>query len=168
MLGALLGTPLGVLVNSHVSTAAFGPALGVCVAAIGALVYLRERQPATRPPGGRSLVAVIGFGVAVASGLFGLGGPLLSVPLMIITGTPMLTALAAAQVQSIAIAGTGTIGYLLQGTISWPFAILVGVPELIGVLIGWKIAHNLPTHRLRYGLAIAIAVLGPILAIHSA
>lgn len=170
---AILGTPLGVLANSHVSKAVFGVLLGVCVIAIGLLVYLRERrldtggEGAHRPPS-QALVAVIGIGVAALSGLFGLGGPLLSVPLMLTAGVPMLAALGAAQAQSIAIAGTGSVGYLIQGAISWPLALVVGVPELIGVLLGWRLAHSLPVHRLRYGLAAALVVLGPWLILHSA
>lgn len=173
ILTALLGTPLGVLANSQVSKAVFGALLGVCVIAIGLLVYLRERrleagrEEAHSPPP-QALVAVIGLGVAALSGLFGLGGPLLSVPLMLTAGVPMLAALGAAQAQSIVIAGTGSIGYLLQGAISWPLALVVGVPELIGVLVGWRLAHSLPTHRLRYGLAAALVVLGPWLILHKA
>lgn len=170
---AVLGTPLGVLANAHVSKAVFGALLGVCVIAIGLLVYLRERrldprrEEAARPPS-QAVVAVIGLGVAAVSGLFGLGGPLLSVPLLLTAGVPMLAALAAAQAQSIVIAGTGSIGYLLQGAISWPLAAVVGVPELVGVLLGWRLAHSLPTHRLRYGLAAVLVLLGPYLIVHSA
>jgi uncharacterized protein len=173
ILTAVVGTPLGVFANSHVSKPVFGALLGVCVIAIGVLVYLRERrldtgrEEARRPPP-QALVAVIGFGVAAVSGLFGLGGPLLSVPLMLTAGVPMLGALGAAQAQSIVIAGTGTIGYLLQDAISWRLALVVGVPELIGVLLGWRLAHSLPIHRLRYGLAAVLVLLGPWLILHSA
>lgn len=38
---AVVGTPLGVLANSHISGPAFGTLLGVCVIAVGALLYAR-------------------------------------------------------------------------------------------------------------------------------
>lgn len=165
---ALLGTPLGVLLNGRLSHEAFGALLGVCVAAIGLLLYHRERhlaaRPATAPLPSPATVAAIGLAVALASGVFGLGGPLLCVPLLVSAGVPMLPALGAAQAQSIVIAATGTVGYAAQGAISWPLALLVGLPELVGVAIGWRLAHSLPTHRLRLALAAALVAIGVYLA----
>ena len=69
---------------------------------------------------------------------------MLAVPLFVALGVPVLSALAAAQVQSIVIAGVGSLGYLAAGTIDWPLAVLVGVPELAGVLLGWRIARAVP------------------------
>jgi uncharacterized membrane protein YfcA len=44
LVAAVIGTPAGVLVNAGVSSGAFGALLGLCVAAIGVLVLLRERR----------------------------------------------------------------------------------------------------------------------------
>jgi uncharacterized membrane protein YfcA len=64
------------------------------------------------------------------------------------------------------IAGTGTVGYLTQGAVNWPLAVLVGVPELAGVLIGWAIARALPTRALTYALVTVLFGLSPYLALH--
>lgn len=164
---AVVGTPLGVLANGAVSGRGFGILLGAVVAATGALVLVRDRRPV--PPAGRPSSAVVvasGAAVAVASGLFGIGGPMLAVPLLVVWGTPVLDALGAAQVQSIVIAVVGTAGYAAKGAIDWPLAVAVGVPELVGVLIGWRVAHAVPTHRLRQALAAALICLAPYLALH--
>jgi len=177
---AVVGTPLGVLVNAHVSGAAFGILLGVCVAGIGALLYLRERQRRAplesdthpRPPERHippaAAVLPLGLVVALVSGLFGLGGQLLSVPLLITIGAPMLPALGAAQAQSIVIAGVGTIGYALRGAIAWPLVLVIGVPLLAGALAGWRIAHAVPAERLRSVLAAALIAVGAYLIVHNA
>jgi uncharacterized protein len=181
---AVVGTPLGVLVNAHVSGGAFGILLGVCVAAIGALLYLRERQrrgarttasptvaPATAardPMPAARVVLPLGLAVALVSGLFGLGGQLLSVPLLITIGAPMLPALGAAQAQSIVIAGVGTIGYALRGAIAWPLVLVIGVPLLAGALAGWRIAHAVAAERLRSVLAVALVAVGAYLIVHNA
>jgi short-chain fatty acids transporter len=34
-----------------------------------------------------------------------------------------------------------TTGYLAQGNVSFPLAVLVGTPLLVGVVAGWKVAH---------------------------
>jgi uncharacterized membrane protein YfcA len=169
---AVVGTPLGVLANARVSGPLFGALLGVCVMAVGALLYVRVRRPGpvSDPPSSlpRGRLPGIGAAVAVVSGLFGLGGPLLSVPLLIAAGVPMLTALAAAQAQSVVIAGVGSIGYAAQGNVSWSLALLVGVPQLAGVVVGWRLAHALPTDRLRVVLAGALMVVGPYLILRNA
>ena len=182
MAAAVVGTPLGVLVNAHISGAAFGILLGVCVGAIGVLLYLRDRNrngnsnrgrgrastPATAGVPAARMVLPIGFAVAIVSGLFGLGGQLLSVPLLLAIGAAMLPSLGAAQAQSIVIAGVGTIGYALRGAIAWPLVPVVGVPLLVGALVGWRIANVVPTERLRSLLALALIVTGAYLIAHNA
>ncbi|MGA8115024.1 MAG: sulfite exporter TauE/SafE family protein [Actinocatenispora sp.] len=165
---AVVGTPIGVAVNTMVSQRVFGLVLAVLVTGVAVLVWQRERRgPAARRSHPRApLVAGLGFAVAVAAGVVGIGGPMLTVPLLLVCGVPVLESLAAAQVQSIVIAGVGTIGYLVHGDIDWPLAVLVGVPELAGVLLGWRIAHALPTRRLRYALIITLFALAPYLALH--
>lgn len=170
---AIPGAPAGALLNSAISRSAFSILLGVLVAAIGVLVWVRSRDSARvagaateQPPLRPRLVIVIGFAVAVVSGLFGLGGPLLSVPLLIAAGVPVLPAIAAAQAQSVVIATAGSIGYLARGAISWPLALAVTVPQLVGVLIGWRIARRVPTHLLMRTLAVVLVALGPYLALH--
>ena len=49
------------------------------------------------------------------------------------------------QVQTIAIATVGLLVYLAHGAISWPLVLAVGIPELLGVLLGWKLARTVPT-----------------------
>jgi hypothetical protein len=165
---ALLGTPIGVLINSGVSKQAFGLVLGVFVAGVAVLVWYRERRPgdeaAKHPP--VAVVAGLGLGVSAAAGLVGIGGPMLTVPLLVALGVPVLESLASAQAQSVVIAATGTLGYLANGSIDWPLAALVGIPELAGVLLGWKIAQVLPTRTLKRALIVALFALAPYLALH--
>ncbi|WIX77819.1 sulfite exporter TauE/SafE family protein [Amycolatopsis carbonis] len=182
---AMVGTPVGVLLNSLVSARWFGVVLGVFAVVVAALVVLRrpvekrERSMGLMPPEGRELsagsmpgrepsaglVLGIGAGVAVAAGLVGVGGPMLTVPVLVVVGLPMLEALAAAQVQSVVIATAGAVGYLANGAVDWRLAAVVGVPELAGVLIGWKIAHALPTKKLRIALVVALLAVAPYLVL---
>lgn len=167
---ALAGTPLGVLINTGVSERIFGLVLGIFVALVAALVCYREwRRPAsTRAHPPAPLLAGLGFAVAVAAGIVGIGGPMLTVPLLVVLGVPVLESLASAQAQSIVIAGAGTIGYLATESVNWPLAALVGIPELAGVLLGWKIARALPARGLKYALVITLVALAPYLALHGA
>lgn len=164
---AVIGAPIGVLVNGLVSGRAFGILLGFFVTVVAVLVWVRDRRAHAEPATtGTATLAVLGAAVAVASGLFGVGGPMLTVPLLVCLGVPVLSALAAAQAQSVVIATAGTIGYVVQGDIDWSLALLVGLPEVCGVLIGWKIARSVPTRSLKYALVTALLVVAPYLAFH--
>ncbi len=164
---AVIGTPLGVVINGTVSSRAFGILLGGFVAGVAALVLYRDHHSGTPHHQPRTAaIAAVGFCVATASGLVGVGGPLLAVPLLVALGLPVLSALAAAQAQSVVIASVGTLGYLAAGAIDWPLAAVVGIPELAGVLVGWKIARALPTRTLTYLLITSLFALAPYLALH--
>jgi hypothetical protein len=169
---AVVGTPLGVLANSVVSARQFGVLLGGFCAVMAVIVWRRHRGggagAAEDGEHGRAVLGAAGGGVAVVSGMFGLGGPMVAVPLLATLRVPLLPALASAQAQSVVVASVGSLAYAAAGQVSWPLAILVGVPELTGVLIGWKIARSVPTAHLRYALLGALVLLAPYLALHPA
>lgn len=164
---ALVGTPPGVVVNGYVSSRWFGILLAAFSVTVAALVWLRGRASTTqsRPGPGPAVLAGLGLAVGLAGGLLGLGGPLLTVPLLIALGVPTLAALAAAQAQSVVIATVGTVGYALAGRVDWGLVALIGLPELAGVLLGWRIARALPTRTLRLILIAALLGLAPYLAL---
>lgn len=165
---ALVATPIGVVVNTVVSAHVFGLLLAMFAVTVAALLWWRRRvvAPQHAHPGA-FVVAGTGFVVAVAAGIVGVGGPMLTVPLLVVLGVPVLEALAAAQAQSVVIAGAGTVGYLVHGAIDWRLAVLIGVPELAGVVLGWRIAHAVPTQKLTYALVAALVAVAPYLALHS-
>lgn len=164
---ALVGIWVGVIVGTVVSKHTFAVVLGGVLLATAGLVWYRARRPQAvlldRAP--TTLVAVIGVAVSAVSGIVGIGGPMLTVPLLAALGLPMLRSLACAQAQSVVIATAGTVGYLAHGTIEWLLAALVGLPELAGVLVGWKIAHALPTRALRNALITTLCVLAVYLVV---
>lgn len=172
---ALLGIPVGIWINTHVARNGFGLLLGLLTAAIGVLVLYRQWRgggvaPPTEAGGARPALsntkaALIGSCVAAAGALFGIGGPMLCVPLLVASGVPMLPALAAAQAQSVVGSGLGTIGYAVQGAIDWPLAVFIALPQMLGVVAGWKIAHAVPARVLAYALASALIGLAPYLAL---
>ena len=80
----------------------------------------------------------MGFG----SGLTGVGGPVLSVPLMVILGFTPLTSIATSQVIQITAATSGSISYFANGFVDLHMAFLVTAAELVGVVAGARLAHS--------------------------
>ncbi|MGO3326842.1 sulfite exporter TauE/SafE family protein [Gordonia sp. (in: high G+C Gram-positive bacteria)] len=165
---AAVGTPVGVVINAYVSERVFGIVLAILVTAAAALIWVRDRHDGGEGAGHHPPTTVIiglGLAVAVLSGIIGIGGPMLAVPALIACGVPVLESLAASQVQSIVIAVVGSVGYATQGNVDWVLAVLIGVPELAGVFVGWRIAHALPTRVLKIMLVVALLALAPYLAL---
>lgn len=168
VVGALAGAHL----NTYVSRQLFGMLLGGFAALVGLLLLYRERYRLGSVGGvdvsrtsGRLALGGLGLALGVSSGLIGVGGPVLAVPALVVVGVPMLLAVGVAQVQSIFIAAFATTGYLVQGNVSLPFVALVGVPQLVGVVVGWRIAHLVDPERLKVALGCVLVVVGIYLAV---
>lgn len=171
-LTGLAGALVGVRLNAFIDESTFSILLGVFVSLTGILVFYRTRYGSdgddfdVMTPGGTLGVAGIGAFVGISGGLLGVGGPVLAVPLLVAIGVPMLIAVGVAQVQSVFVAAFATAGYLAQNAVSWPLAVAIGIPELLGVVAGWKIAQSIDSKILTRVLAIVLLVLGPYIAIH--
>ena len=182
VVGALAGTRLNLLASEFV----FALLLSAFVAAIGLSIVYREvvgvrsvehsdvaashldvvvgRLDA--PAGQRwTILAGVGFAIGVAGGMLGVGGPVIAVPILVVLGVPMLIALAVAQAQSVFLSGFATVGYLSVGAVSWPVAALVGVPQVIGVVIGWRVAHLVDAGWLRIALGCVLVIVAPLIAL---
>jgi uncharacterized membrane protein YfcA len=106
---------------------------------------------------------LIGIGLVsgVFSALFGVGGGIVIVPLLVLglrfgqrlaTGT----SLAAILVSSVA----GAITYAFHGDVKPGAAALVGIPAVVGVLAGTSLQQRIPVDRLVYGFALVLAAVG--------
>lgn len=168
IVGALIGTRLNLLVGD----ALFGYLLSAFL--IGAAGLIAYREWVGIEPGGlldesrlyrRVLLGGTGGSIGVLGGLLGVGGPVVAVPALVGLGMPMLRALAVAQVQSIFLSLFAAIGYGAVGAIDPMFALLVGLPQLIGVLLGWRLAHRVPARQLRIALAGILIIVGGMTAL---
>lgn len=169
---SVLGALAGAYVNALVPRAVFGGLLGGVAMLVGGVILYRVRRGFSPvydleigTSTGRAVLGVLGFGLGVASGLLGIGGPVLAVPALVLVGVPMLLAVGVAQVQSIFIAAFATAGYALQGAVLLPLAVVVGVPLLLGVVVGWKVAHVVDPNRLKGALGVVLLGVGPYLAL---
>jgi uncharacterized membrane protein YfcA len=105
------------------------------------------------------LVAVGGI-AGFGSGLTGVGGPALSVPLMVLFGFPALASIGASQVLQIVAAISGTLGNLRFGSIDFEIAAIATLLEIAGVMVGVRLAHAVDAALLRKGVAVLCLVVG--------
>jgi len=170
--GAAVSGFFGAWLNSRLHA----PQLAVILAGliIFAGVYtLRSWHGSARPPFEKRkrpqqvLLAGIGAVAGFGSGLTGVGGPALSVPIMVLFGFPALPAIGVSQPIQILAAISGTIGNLKYGAINYAIALPITVSEIAGVMLGVHIVHSINAQVLRRFVAVLCIVVGTGLMVHA-
>ncbi len=103
----------------------------------------------------------LGLVAGVMSGLFGVGGGILFVPLLIALGLGQVEAAATSLLAIIPTAAVGAMRQSRYGNLRVRPALVIGVASIVGVEVGVRIATSVPEHVLRrlFGvLLIAVAV----------
>jgi len=123
----------------------------------------RDAMSSRRRFGGVPLLAAVGVIAGFGSGFTGVGGPALSVPLMLLGGYPPLAAVGSGQVLQVAAALSGTIGNLKYGTIDIKLASLISVVEVSGVFLGVRFAHRAREPLMKRLVAALCVIVGSLL-----
>lgn len=142
----------------------------IIFAGVYTLATLRGLQrPAlqARPQVQQGLLLGIGAAAGFGSGLTGVGGPALSVPMMVLSGFPVLTSIATSQAIQIIAAASGTLGNLQFGTINFGVASVVTVLEIAGVFLGTRIVHAINADTLRKFVAVLCIAVGAYLIVRT-
>jgi uncharacterized protein len=139
--------------------------LAVLIVLAGVYTVVGGRAATSTPfagqPGRRRVVlftigALTGFG----SGLTGVGGPALAVPMMVLLGFPAIVAVGASQVVQIVAAVSGSLGHLGEGTIDFTLAAWLTGFEVAGVVGGVALAHRIDARTLRLGVGLLCVAVG--------
>lgn len=163
--GALVFAFVGAFANSLIDAQPLSiiVALLIVFSGVYTLKSLRSlNNPVFSDRPNLQFAALVGIGafVGFGSGLSGAGGPLLSVPLMLVLGFPPLVTIGAGQVIQILASVSATLGNLKYGSIDFGIVGLLMVFEVIGVLIGAKIVHMVQQMLIRRFVAWLCIVVG--------
>jgi len=106
-----------------------------------------------RPPA--LLLAVIGVGAGVLSGLFGVGGGIILVPaLALLAGMAQQRASATSLAAIVPIAAVGAFVFGRSASVDLPAALVLAAGSLVGVQAGTWLMPRVGDERLRIGFAI--------------
>ncbi|HEY5059005.1 MAG TPA: sulfite exporter TauE/SafE family protein [Gaiellaceae bacterium] len=107
-------------------------------------------------------LVLIGLVAGFFSALFGVGGGIVIVPLLLLVAGWQLRPAAATSLAAIGITATaGVIVYVAHGEVRPVYAALVGFPAAAGALGGTALQQRLPVRTLSFlfaGLLVAIAI----------
>lgn len=164
--GAVLFSYLGAMANARVEARLLALIIALLIVFAGVYILLPARrgganQHAFRDEKHPALLLGVGAVSGFGSGLSGAGGPLFSVPLMLVLGFAPLASIGASQVLQIVAAVFGTIGNLQFGSVDFVTAAWITVFELAGVIAGSYAAHAISVtalRRLAAGLCIVVGV----------
>ena len=111
-------------------------------------------------------LVLIGVVAGFFSALFGVGGGIVVVPLLILAARylerpAMATSLAAIGITALA----GTIRYAFEGVIEVKYAALVGIPAAFGAVAGAQIQQRANLRALRLGFAALLVVVAVVLLV---
>jgi uncharacterized membrane protein YfcA len=166
---ALLGTQIGTRTAVGLSVARFEQILaGTLLLAVAGIVYrqrTRESDPGESAVGWRRWPTALPVGVGslligVVAGITGIGGPALTVPLLLVVGIAPITAIGAGLASGVLITVAAVAGHALQGNPpALVPALVVGVPYVSAQVLGWKYVHAVSDRTVAYTIA-AVALLG--------
>ncbi len=107
-------------------------------------------------------LAAIGLAAGFFSALFGVGGGIVIVPLLLIVARWELRSATATSLAAIGITATaGVVTYVAHGDVRPVYAALVGVPAAVGAAGGASLQQRLPVRTLSLlfaALLVAIAI----------
>lgn len=113
-----------------------------------------------RPPAG-TVVKGLGLGLlaGVMSGLFGIGGGAVLVPLLVLVlKMPQHTAHATSLAAIILTAVSGTFAFAAEGEVAYRAGLLIAGGAIVGALAGASLMHRLSPRRLRQAFALLLLV----------
>jgi hypothetical protein len=149
--GSVLGAPLG----AYLSAILPGPALALGFAAFLAFNAWRmagapvQEEAARRAPPVAPTVA-LGLGVGALSGLFGVGGGLIFVPVQVRSfGIPIKRAVANSLAAIVLTGLAGVIGHFALGHVAWREGLVLVAGGMLGVQLGTRLLAKIPAARLK-------------------
>jgi uncharacterized membrane protein YfcA len=159
----LAGTVPGVIIGAVIRVEwlsgqqAFYIAAATVLAALGAMLLIRQPGPSDRPLN-TALITPIAAGVGVVGGVYGIGGGSFLVPVLILGGYTAYSVAPAALLSTLAASIVGVITFVILGvtadrspeiTPAWGIGTAAGIGGIVGAYLGASIQSRIPEPTLR-------------------
>jgi len=106
-------------------------------------------------------LVLIGLAAGFFSALFGVGGGVVIVPLLVLgLRFPQRSATGTSLAAILVVALAGAVAYGVRGEVHWGHAALVGLPAALGAIGGATLQQRLPLRALAFAFAGLLVVVG--------
>lgn len=165
ILGSFGGTMIAANVSGVTVVLVFVVFLLYSAWRLAGLTHASRNRELTPLPGAASMTAK-GAGIGVLSALVGVGGGVLSVPVLT-AHLPMQRAVGTGAALAVPLSLAGMAGYMLLtpppecaancvGYVYWPGALLTAVPAVLMAPVGARVAHTMPVLTLKRVFAVLL------------
>lgn len=160
--GSLAGGPFGARLGVWLPEIVVAALFAAFLLFTGVTAFVRPPAVAGTPKRrhGWPILVAAGILVGLGSGLTGVGGPAILVPLLLFLEVPAGMAVGISQPNQIAASAGGALGHLLFGHVDVPLAGLLSVVTGCGVAAGAIVHRSVPAGTLRKIVGAACVVLG--------
>ncbi|WP_252580300.1 sulfite exporter TauE/SafE family protein [Legionella lytica] len=166
--GLIAGTISGSVLAAKIPNAWLKIFFGVFLLFVALkMLFDKPKEQSTSFPK-QSIIFLICFFIGLTSGLLGVGGGILIVPLMTHYGIPARKIAGISNSCAFTIALIGTITFIIIGLretaaipytlgyVYWPAILLVGATSSMFAPIGTRLHYKLPVHQLKYGFILLL------------
>ncbi|GAB4066151.1 hypothetical protein GCM10028777_17890 [Angustibacter speluncae] len=176
-LGTLPGVLLGEVVSRALPTWVLQVLIGLAVLVAGLVLLRRARRPVpavdehddparAQVPPARTLAA--GGLSGVAGVVVGVGGPLVTTPLLVASGVALGPAVGAGLANNVVVAAAGSATLLARVDLDAAVLAVATVPQLLGVVAGVRWRSRVPAGLLALGVALVAVASGVVLVLAAA
>jgi uncharacterized protein len=104
------------------------------------------------------VLLVIGLVAGLFSGIFGVGGGILIVPLLVaLAAYPPKTAMATSLAAILFTATAAALSHASQGNVAWKEGALIGLPAVVGAVLGTEIHQRVSTRWAVLGFSVFLS-----------
>ena len=169
--GLVVGTLLGTVVADQLKSKYLAIFFVIFVYYSAVQMFANAKPKPTRQLPGKGGMTVVALIVGIISSLVGVGGGVMTIPLMSLCNVPMRQAIGTSAALGLPIALAGTVGFIVMGMGKDHLPALslgyVYLPALAGIVIGtfvtvpWgaRMAHSMPVMRLQKIFAVILFIL---------
>ncbi len=162
--GSIIGGPIGAKLSVWLPERIVSGCFAAFLLLTGVTTLWRRSSPefedSDAPQIGSFALIACGISVGVGSGLTGIGGPAILVPLLLLLRLPSSVAVGISQPNAIAASASGAVGHLIFGRIDVPLAVFLSLVAGAGVAVGSVIHKRIAAESLRKIVGTACVVLG--------
>lgn len=163
-MGGMMFSALGAAVNVYVSASPLNMIMGSVILFAGLNALFQQKIPEglniSRSSHRRKILFAIGACTGFVAGLTGVGGPVLSIPIMIVLGFQPILSVAVAMPYQVSTALAGSISNLIHQSINFQIGLPISIAEVVGILIGPHIGRHLSAKNLRVSIALICLMVG--------
>lgn len=163
----IVGTQVGVKLNTIISESVFTSITGATAIVLGIILYKNTKLDKNKESiftidsfKSKAGSGILGLFVGIIAGVTGIGGIPIIVPALLVLNVDHMTSIATGFTVASFNTFFTSVSYFTQGVVQFEYVLYIGVPFAIAQIIGWKYAKQIDIDGLKIGISVFNIFLG--------